>query len=195
MDIKTVIEHIKANGGTPEMITFLEALKTVNTDSVKDFLANNDEGKKIAQSLNDQAVTKGIETFKQKTMPGLIEEAIKQKFPDETEDQKKLRLLAENQTRLEKELKQKDLFNKALQIATEKKLPVKLVNKFLGEDEETTVRNLAELESEFNSTLQALVESKFKEIGRNPNEPVPPGPDLSKMTDDQYFNHRLKENK
>ena len=195
MDLKSLIAKLeKGEALTADELNFLKGLKTVGIDSVKDFLEKDESGKKLVQTILDPAVTKAINTFKEKTMPGLIEEEIKKKFPEETEDQKKLRILTENQQKLESEIKKKDLLNKAISIATEKKLPLKLVEKFLGEDEDSTVKNLELLENEYNGAITLAVEEKFKENGRGPaggGDGTPPK-DFSKMTDDQYYQERIQ---
>lgn len=195
MDLKSILAKLeKGEALTADELNFLKGLKTVTLDSVKEFLEKDEAGKKYLQSLNDAAVTKGITTFKEKTMPSLIEEEIKKKFPDETEEQKKLRLLTEDQAKLKAEIKKKDLLNKAISIATEKKLPLKLIDKFLGDDEETTIKNLELLETEYNGAITSAVEEKFKENGRTPPiTPSTPPVDYSKMTDDQYYQERMKE--
>ncbi|MEW6507192.1 MAG: DUF4355 domain-containing protein [Bacteroidota bacterium] len=186
----------KGEAITADELNFLKGLKTVNLDSVKEFLEKDEAAKKYLQSLTDAAVTKGIATFKEKTMPGLIEEEIKKKFPDETEEQKKLRLLTEDQAKLKADIKRKDLLAKATSVAIEKKLPLKLVEKFLGDDEETTIKNLELFETEYNGGITAAVEEKFKVNGRTPpTTPLTPPVDYSKMTDDQYYSERLKEQK
>lgn len=195
MDLKSILTKLeKGEALTADELNFLKGLKTVNLDSVKEFLEKDEAGKKYLQSLNDAAVTKGINTFKEKTMPGLIEEEIKKKFPDETEEQKKLRILTEDQAKLKAEIKRKDLLNKATSIAIEKKLPLKLVERFLGDDEEATIKNLELFEAEYNGGITAAVEEKFKENGRTPpTTPLTPPVDYSKMTDDQYYQERMKE--
>lgn len=195
MDLKSILAKLdKGEALTADELNFLKGLKTLTPESVKDYLDKDEAGKKYLQSLNDAAVTKGISTFKEKTMPGLIEEEIKKKFPDETEEQKKLRILTEDQEKLKAEIKRKDLLNKAISIATEKKLPLKLVEKFLGDDEETTIKNLELLETEYNGGITSAVEEKFKAEGRTPpTQTLTPPVDYSKMTDDQYYSERLKE--
>lgn len=195
--LKEVIEFLKKNNAPAELILQLESLKTVSIDSVKEFLEKDEAGKKYLQSLNDAAVTKGLATFKEKTMPGLIEEEIKKKFPDETEEQKKLRILEDDQKKLKDEIKRKDLLNKATTLAVEKRLPLKLVERFLGDDEEGTIKNMELFEAEYNAGVTAAVDAKFKENGREPGGPgsVNPGPDYSKMSDDEYFKHRTAEKK
>lgn len=195
MTVKDILEFVKSNSGKPEMITFLEGLKTLDHESVKDYLEKDESGKNMLKSLNDAAVTKGIATFKEKSLPGLIEDEIKKKFPAETEADKKLRTLEAEQQRLTAEIKKKDLQNKAISLATEKKLPLKLVDRFIGDDEETTIRNIELFEAEYGNSLKTAVESKFKEEGRTPPPNTPPPVDFSKMSDDEYFQTRLKDKK
>jgi hypothetical protein len=195
MDSQKILAKLEKNEAlTADEITFLKALKTLTPESVKDYLEKDETGKKYLQSLNDAAVTKGITTFKEKTMPGLIEDAIKIKFPAETEEQKRLRLQDEKIAALETANKKKDLLNKAISIATEKKLPLKLVERFVGEDEESTSNNIALLETEFNNTLKVLVDEKFKAGGREPNTGNSnPAEDYSQMSDAEYFAARTKK--
>jgi len=191
----TLIEFLKQNNAPAELIAQVESLKTVNIDSVKEFLEKDDAGKKYLQSHTDAVVTKAIATYKEKTVPGLVEEEIKKKFPAETEEQKRLRQLEDDNKKFQAEVKRERLLNKAIAIANEKKLPLKLVDKFLGDDEETTAKNLELLEQEYSNALKLAVETKFKENGRDPGGNGNPPADYSKMTDEQYFQSRLSEQK
>lgn len=194
MDIKKLIEFLKANNATPEIIQFVETLKQVDLDTVKGFLEKDEAGKKHIQSLTDAAVTKGLATFKEKTFPTLLEDEIKKRYPDETKEQKEMRELKQSFEQLQKDNKRKDLLNKATQIAIEKKLPLKLVEKLVGEDEESTTANLGLLESEYTTALTAAVAEKFKEGGREPGSgnPEPLG-DLDKLSDTEFFAARQKK--
>lgn len=195
--MEELLNFLKQNNADPALIAKLEGLvKPITLDVVKDFLEKDDAGKKFMQSVTDEKVTKGIATFKEKSMPGLIEEEIKKKFPGETEDQKKLRILEENQQKLMADLQRKDLINKAITVATEKKLPINLVQFMIGENEDATLKNIELLEAEYGNAVKGAVENQFKESGRAPNNtggPTPPDP--SKMTDEQYFQSRLTEQK
>jgi len=193
--MKEILDFLKANNASAELISAAESLKAVNLDSVKEFLEKDEAGRKYLQSQKDAAVTKGIETWKEKTMPEVLEEEIKKRFPEETPEQKRIRELELKQKKLDEEIKRKDLLNKAMGIATEKKLPVKIIDKFLGEDEETTLANIDLLESVYSEAVKNAVEERFKEGGRDGagsgggNEKP-----LDKMSDEEYFATRL-ENK
>lgn len=194
--LQALLDFLKANNASADLIKQVESLKTVSLESVKEFLEKDEAGKKLLQAQKDAAVTKGIETFKEKTMPGLLEDEIKKKFPDETAEQKRMRELESKQQKLEAEIKRKDLHAKAISVATEKKLPIKLMEKFLGDDEETTIKNIEEFESIYSEAIGLRVEEKFKENGRgggdNNNNP-PVDKDTSKLSDDEYFKQRLEK--
>ena len=164
--IKQLIEQNKDN---KEVQDYLKGLIPITPEGVTAFL-DTAEGKKLLQPKLDQHFTKGLETWKEKTLPSLLEEEIKKKFPAETEEQKRLRKLEEE---LEKERQTRiraELMNKATTLATQKGLPVELVSYFVGQDEDTTVGNLTALETTWQQAIEKAVEAKFKDNGRSPNQ-------------------------
>lgn len=200
MDLKSIIEKLEKAEQvlSAEEISFLKGLKTVNIESVKEFVEKDEAGKKYLQSVTDAAVTKGINTFKEKSMPALLEDEIKKKFPAETEEQKRLRVLEDDNKKFQNEVRRANLLNKAMQVATEKGLPVKLISNFLGEDEDTTLKNLELLEQEFSGSVKNVVENRFKDEGRNPpqsNTQEKMIDELSKMSTEEYINFKLKNQK
>lgn len=173
---------------TAEELTFLENTKPVTFETVRDFLEKDEAGKKHLQSLTDTAVTKGINTFKEKTLPTLLEEEIKKKFPGETEEQKKLRQLEEMLNKSEAERKRESLKNRALSYANEKKLPTGFIDRFIDEDEDKTLANVQKFESIFNEAIKNGVEEKFKNNGRQPEGGQSnSNSDDSNLTDSEYF--------
>ena len=164
--LKQIIEFLKANNATTALISQAESLKPVNIETVKEFLVTDEEGKKYLQSVTDSVVTKAISTYKEKTLPSLVDEEVNKRFPQESEEKKELKKIQSRMQQMEAELKKKELLNKAIQIANEKKLPLKLVERFLGEDEETTTKNLDELSTVFSDHAKSIVEEQFKKGGR-----------------------------
>jgi hypothetical protein len=148
-------------------------------DAVQKFVSENEEGKKWLQSLTDSRVTEAIKTYEKKTLPKKVEEEIAKRFPPETEEQKQLRELKQKLEQIEQEKIRETLRNKALSVATEKQLPAKLVDFFIGQDEETTMKNLSVLEEVFSAAVQQAVEARFKDGGRNPK---PSNPDDQPLT-------------
>lgn len=194
MDKKELLKFLKDKEATEDLMKFAESLNPVTNETVKGYLTNEAEGQKLLKSLTDSQVTKGIETFKEKTMPNLIEEEIKKQFPAETEDQKKLRELELKQQKLEKEISRKELLNKALTYATEKKYPTKFLDRFIGDDEETTIKNIDSFGQMYQEAITNAVEDKFKSNGRESVGSSKEGtPDLTKMSDEEYIKYRIKE--
>ncbi|MGK5511780.1 DUF4355 domain-containing protein [Brevibacillus formosus] len=154
-------------------------------DAVQKWFNDDAEAKKWFQSQKDAHFTKGLETWQKNNMSKLIDEEIAKRYPPETEEQMQLRELKqqfeqEKQARVRQELK-----NKALAIATEKSLPTGLVDFFVGADEDTTLSNLGTFEQAFNAAVQASVEAKFKQGGRQPHDSGSQTPDsLQKQLED-----------
>lgn len=178
MDLDKVIAFLKEKEAGEDVIKFVSGLKPVTAETVKDYLENTDDGKKLATSLTDAKVTKGIETFKTNNLQKILDDEIAKRFPPETEEAKKLRELEKRINDQQAEIKKKDLLTAAIKKATEKGLPVSLIDRFLGDDEETTEKNLSAFEEELRKAVETQVELKFKASGREPGagSPTPPAP-------------------
>ncbi|AUS87806.1 ribonuclease [Lysinibacillus sp. YS11] len=141
---------------------------TLTLESVQSFLNDNDEGKKWLQSFADTRVTDAIKTYETKTLPKKLEDEISKRYPPESEEAKQLRDLKAQFEQSQKEAAREKLFNQALSTATEKSLPAKLVEFFVGEDADKTNANLGILEAEFIAAVQAEVDKRFKDGGTPP---------------------------
>ena len=146
---------------------------TLTLESVQAFLAENAEGKSYLQSFADTRVTDAIKTYETKTLPKKLEEEIAKRYPPESEEAKQLRDLKAQFEQSQKDAAREKLVNQALSTATEKSLPVKLVDFFVGDDADSTTTNLGVLEAEFNAAVQAEVDKRFKDGGTPP--PQKPG--------------------
>lgn len=167
MTLEELKAFLEANKDNQEVMNYLRGL-IMTPEGVNAFL-DTPEGKKLLQPRLDQHFTKGLETWKEKTLPSLLEEEIKKRFPGETEEQKRLRKLEEELAKERQARVKSELINKATTLATQKGLPVELVAYFVGQDEDSTVNNLTALENIWQQHLQKAVEEKFKESGRIPN--------------------------
>jgi len=156
-----------------------EPLK-LTLEAVQSFVNDDVSGKKWLQSLTDTRVTDAIKTYETKTLPKKLEDEIAKRYPAETEAEKQLRELKQRFEQSEAEKEREKMRNKALSVATEKALPAQLVDYFIGQDEETTLKNLGTLEEVFSAAVQAGVEAKFKDGGRDPKPPATPNAPLTK---------------
>ncbi|MCK9328116.1 MAG: DUF4355 domain-containing protein, partial [Bacteroidales bacterium] len=141
--LKKIIEENKEN---QEVQNYLKGLYPITPEGVTSFL-DTEAGKKLLQPRMDSHFTKGLETWKEKTLPSLLDEEIKKKFPGETEEQKRMRKLEDELANEKNARIRSELVNKATTLATQKGLPVELVSYFVGQDEDSTVNNLTAVEN------------------------------------------------
>ncbi|MCY7785277.1 DUF4355 domain-containing protein [Bacillus inaquosorum] len=177
-------------GNNPSPTPQLGGGSEITLDAVRNFVENNEQGKKWLQSFSDSRVTDAIKTYESKTLPKKLEEEISKRFPPETEEQKQLRELQDKFQSLEQEKVRETLRNKALSIATEKGLPTNLVDFFIGQDEEATEQNLGVLSEAFKTFQQNIVNEQFKQGGSTPppsgGSPTPLTHEaIEKMTPDE----------
>ncbi|OAH53089.1 hypothetical protein AWH48_12075 [Domibacillus aminovorans] len=152
----------------------------MSLEAVQKFVSEDEKAKGWLQSLTDKRVTDAIQTYESKTLPKKLEDEIAKRFPAESETEKQLRELKQQFEQSEAATKREKLRNAALSTATEKQLPVKLVDFFIGQDEESTKANLETFESVFTAAVQQAVDVKFKDGGRDPQPPAAPGAPLTK---------------
>ncbi|SKA99368.1 protein of unknown function [Caloramator quimbayensis] len=191
-EIKALLDELSK--GTDSLINYIKGLKpteAVTLDGVKKFLEDSEEGKKLLQSLTDKRVTEGIETFKKNNLEKLIEEEMKKRFPDADPKDAELKKLQAEIEKIKAEALRKDLTNKAIKIATDKKLPVELIDFLIGNDEETTTKNLETLEKSFNSRVEAAVQERLKGSYQPPKDNSNPA-DVNDLAGaiSQFYNNK-----
>lgn len=158
MDFLEVKTWLDQNAQTEEVKNYIGGL--VTADRVNSFL-ETEEGKKLIQPKIDSHFTKGLETWKTNNLEKLINEEVTKRNPAETPEQKQIRELTERLNKKEAEEKKQTLMNKGLLKADEKKLPKELVSFFLGEDEDTTYKNLDSLATVFNAHIENVVKERL----------------------------------
>ncbi|MCY7680155.1 DUF4355 domain-containing protein [Bacillus pumilus] len=165
MNIEEIKQFLAENKDNEEVKMFVGELSAVSADKVKGFL-ETEEGKKVLQPRLDQHFTKGLETWKANNLEKIVEEEVSKRNPSKTPEQlevEKLRKAIEEERAARN---RETLVNKALKAADEKKLPKDVIDFFIGENEDSTLENLSKLEESFNAAVQAAVDGKFKESGR-----------------------------
>ncbi|KRT94015.1 DUF4355 domain-containing protein [Bacillus glycinifermentans] len=165
MNLEEVKHFLNDNKENADVKAYLEELSAVSADKVKGFL-ETDEGQKLIRPKLDQHFTKSLETWKANNLDELVNAKVKELYPEETEEQKRIRKLEQELEKQQKEAKREKLMNTAISYASEKGLPTDIVAYFLGDDEETTKSNLSTLEEKYHAAVQQAVENKFKENGR-----------------------------
>ncbi|AGF28226.1 MULTISPECIES: DUF4355 domain-containing protein [Bacillus amyloliquefaciens group] len=180
-EVKKFLEENKEN---EEVKAFVGELSAVSADKVEGFL-ETDEGKRLIQPRLDSHFTKGLDTWKANNLDALVDAKVKELYPEETEEQKRIRKLEKELEDQKTAAQREKLLNKAVSYASEKQLPADVVEFFIGEDEESTMKNLGAFEEKYNAALQKAIESKFQENGRDvqsgSNEPTNQDLDISSL--------------
>ncbi|APA01621.1 DUF4355 domain-containing protein [Bacillus velezensis] len=180
-DVKKFLEENKEN---EDVKSYLNELSAVSADKVNGFL-DTEEGKRLIQPRLDSHFTKGLDTWKANNLDALVDAKVKELYPEETEEQKRIRKLEKELEDQKTAAQREKLLNKAVSYASEKQLPADVVEFFIGEDEESTMKNLGAFEEKYNAALQKAIESKFQENGRDvqsgSNEPTNQDLDISSL--------------
>lgn len=158
MEFNELIESMKSFEGTEDYENYVNGF--VTSDRVSKFL-DTEDGKKILEPLYHSHFSKSLETWKTNNLSKLVDEEYKKRFPDADPKDTEIAKLKADFEALKAESVRKDLTNKALTIATEKGLPVDLVNFFVGEDEAATTKNLETLETAFSAAVKKVVDERL----------------------------------
>ena len=168
MNLQEVKDYIETNKAIPEVKTYLDTFKIQPTLEVFKSKLNDTEFKSFMDSEKDKHLTKGIETFKTNNLAALVDAKVKELYPDvdpKDTELTKMKLIIEQ---MQKDTNKKELTNKALKIATEKKLPIELIDFLVGNDEAATTKNIDTLTNIFKTHDEALKTEILKNSSYTP---------------------------
>lgn len=138
-------------------------INSIGLEEFKNVLENNKEAKAYYQSTLDSGIGKGVASFKEKTLPKIIEEELKKaNNKDKSPEQIALEELQTKFEALEKEKTRAEMSNKYSKILTEKGLPIELVDFAYGDGQEETInKNIETLQGIFNNAVDSGVKTKL----------------------------------
>lgn len=144
-------------------------VESIGLEDFKKVLEGNKEVKAYYQSALDSGIGKGVATFKEKTLPGIIEEELKKaNNKKKTPEQLELEELKAKFEALEKEKTKADMTSKYTKVLTEKGLNADLINFVLGENDETTTQNIESIEKIINGAVDNGVKNKLSSSSYTP---------------------------
>lgn len=192
--LEQVKEFFEQNKENEEVKAYLQGFKHMSVEEMQQLFSENQDYKKWLDSEKDKHFSKGLETWKKNNLQKLIDDEIKKRFPEADPKDVKLKELEAKIQQMEQEKLRESLKNKALTLATEKKLPIhQLIDFLIGQDEESTIQNLAKFEEVWTQNLQILVDEKLKTSGVTPKDGDKPKTfskeQLSNMTPDEINKH------
>jgi len=169
MIFEEVKEFLESEAGKASEVTaYLQGLNPLTVAKIQEYIYKTPEGKSWADSVKDKHLQKGLETWKANNLESLLNEEIKKRFPEKDEKELEVEKLRAEIEKMKHEKQREVLTNKAIKIATEKSLPIELVDFFIGADEETTVSNVKVFEDTFSQYVQKTVEQRLKGDGYVP---------------------------
>ena len=196
MEFNEIVESLKTFEGTEDFENYIGGF--VTADRVSKFL-ETDAGKQFIQPTLDKYHNKGLETWKTNNLDKLVNEKVKELYPEADPKDTELAKLKADLEAMKAESVRKDLTNKALTVATEKELPIDLISYFVGADEDSTTANLEKLETAFNAAVEKVV---TKRLGKSHKPDA--GDDSQELTPEElasmsiedinaYFNKNTKK--
>ncbi len=179
MELKDVQQFLSENKDSNDVKGLIQGL--LGVDDIQNLLQTNKDFTSWFDSEKDKHHNKALDTYKQKTLPKLIEEEIARrnpnnKSPEALEVEKALAEIKQWKTRTIRE----SVRNEALKFATEHKLPSDVIDYFItldNEDDdegtkskEATMSNLTKLKDTWSSHLQTVVNEQLKGSGYTPKD-------------------------
>ena len=168
-DLLKKIENAKDDEDINSLLTGTDIEETfkgegATLDNSKEKIKSDKDFKAFMESENDKYHNKALKTWKENNLEKELEPFIKEKYPDLITDPTQKKLLE-----LEKELAKekaantrKDLLTEAVKYANEKGIKLKAIDKFLGDDLDSTKANLDDLAEDWSKGIESVVEQKMK---------------------------------
>lgn len=165
--MELTFEQVQEALNTNEELAKKVTSSLFSPEAVNGFLETN-EGKQLLQPKLDSYFSKGLDTWKNNNLQKLIDEAVAQRNPAETPEQKAIRELQQQMAKANAEKVKAEQIALGQAIASEKGLPTSLVPYFIGDNESDTRNKLNFLELEYKSTLEKQVEARLKSSNTTP---------------------------
>lgn len=194
-----VLEEVKQfleseEGRTEEVGKLLSSYVPITKEKMQEYVEKEPDAKAWIDSVKDKHLQKGLETWKSNHLETMINDEIKKRFPEKSEQELEVERLKSEINKMKLEKEKETLTNKTMQIASERNLPIELAGFFIGESEESTLKNLTVLESAFQGSVQKALEERLKTNGYTP--PKAGGAvsqDLEKMSMNDYIKARTQK--
>lgn len=156
--------------GTDIENEFKSSALTLN--AFKEKMKTDKEFKAFIDSENDKYHAKALKTWRDNNLEKELEPFIKEKYPELVTDPVQKKVL-ELEKELEKERQanaRKDLLAEAIKYANKKGIKLKSIDKFLGDDLDSTKANLDELADDWFEGLEAISTEKMKQSSYVPGK-------------------------
>lgn len=180
LTFEQVKKFIEKNKESDEVKEYLQGFKKVSVEEIQELLQSDKDLAKWLESEKDRHATKAINTFKEKTMPKIIEEEIVKRTRGKDEKDLQMEQLKREIEKIKRDKLRESLKNEAFKFMSKNKLPADLIDFFIkiesDDDEqgtkskEVTQANLNRLKEVWTNYLQQSVNERMKSNGFTPKE-------------------------
>ena len=162
-------------------------VNSINLEQFKTVLENNEGIKGYYQSALDSGIGKGVASFKEKTLPGIIAEEVKKAGnKNKTPEQLELEQLKADMETMKAEKIKAERATKYTKVLADKKINGDLLNFILSNDDETTDKNIEILSNLINTNVTEMVKGK---LTQDPPQPGSNGNPSESWTLDQAMTY------
>jgi hypothetical protein len=163
LNLEQVKQFLESQQDTNEEVkTYIQGFKSVSVDEVSKLVNEKDDFKKWFDSERDKHASKSLDTWRTNNLEKLITEEIKKRNPDKSPEQIELEKLRADFEAAQKQLALKGVKEKAVSLASQKNIPLEILDFFIQEDEEKTNTNLSTFESVMEKYITAKVDERLK---------------------------------
>ena len=171
MTVKEVKEFFDKNKDVEDVKTYLKELKLITSEEFKTFLGT-DEGKKSIQPILDSHFSKSLDTWKTNNLDNefktKLADEIAIRYPEETEEQKRIKALEKSKEELDSKLANAELRNVAISFLNKTELPLDLAEYLTGKDGSKTIERLDKFKNLMDTFQKKITEELYKKHGREP---------------------------
>lgn len=164
LELLNLIKDMEDTQEVDEVLAQSDLAKSILTvDKIKPMLETEKELRSYLDSIKDQHLSKGLETFKKNNLERLVQAELLKKNPNKTEEQLRIEELEKKFEQVEREKMKFQMESKFKDTLNEKGIPSKLLDFVLSDDEETTLANITIFENVMRSTIEKGISEKLKE--------------------------------
>lgn len=189
-ELLKLIENIEDEGSIDEVLTQSDFAKSLTSlDSFKKLVSENSDFKSYLDSEKDKHYSKALETWKTNNLGKLVEAELLKHNPKLTPEQLKIQELEKKFADMEKAKARAEMVAKFKDVLTEKKIPSKMVDFLLADDEDVTNANITLFEESMKSFIDEGVKVRLGGSSYTP----PAGGQPTGITKEQFSKMGYKE--
>lgn len=189
-ELLKLIENIEEEGSIDEVLTQSDFAKSLTSlDSFKKLVSENSDFKSYLDSEKDKHYSKALETWKTNNLGKLVEAELLKHNPKLSPEQLKIQELEKKFADMEKAKARAEMNAKFKDVLGEKKIPSKMIEFLLADDEDVTNANITLFEESMKSYIDEGVKVRLGESNYTP----PQGGQPTGVTKEQFSKMGYKE--